>query len=414
MVPLLLAAEARLEGEVHADAEHAHRQDRETRAPLCDDFRHVVELLLQDRPVVALLCLVHLFLHRARIGRSSDGDYDRLTLALLNERAGEDDRGVDHMAGRGELVRPLLLHDRLAGEHLLVDHEVVAPDRVAVARHDIARREQHDVADNNLVARDVVLLAVAEHGHGHVVLLRVQRPELGLLLVIVDAPDEDDDDDGREDRRTLQPPHRVLLDEDADEERHEGREAEEDERRVLQRPPHEGEDGRLGLHRDDVLAELLHAVCLLLVGDPRRLADLESRHEAFWPLLEPVVREDLLLDILRGRVVERQPHHVRHVLAVVLVDARASAGRDPIHPLRELVGEVLRASARDRRKPHAPNRALLRLRDSELPLERGAHFGERVVLLLELLDEGHCLIHVPRAIIRHFGPQRFLLPLTLE
>ena len=42
------------------------------------------------------------------------------------------------------------IYDRLAGEHFLVDHEVVAAHAVAVARHDVARREQHNVAHHNL------------------------------------------------------------------------------------------------------------------------------------------------------------------------------------------------------------------------------------------------------------------------
>mmetsp|Transcript_122106 Transcript_122106/g.182353 ORF Transcript_122106/g.182353 Transcript_122106/m.182353 type:complete len:558 (+) Transcript_122106:577-2250(+) len=314
VVPRLLAAEAGVEGPGHADAEDDDGEDGEGRARLRDLVRHVVQLRLEDGASVLGVGLVHLGLHGALVRGGPDGHDQHAALALLHKGAAEDGRRLAHLVAI-ELVLALLLEHRLARQHLLADGQVVAADHVAVAAHDVAAAKQHDVAHHQLVARHRLLLPVPQHIHHHVVLLRVQRAELRLLLVVVHRPHHDHHKHSGEDGGALEPAHRVLLHKHPDDERDDGSEAEEDERRVLERLEHELPQRGLILDRDHVGPVLRLASLNLGLRDTHVRVHLEFLEESFGLHRElQVVIQNRMLHIIHRGVIEGELHDIAQLL----------------------------------------------------------------------------------------------------
>mmetsp|Transcript_48749 Transcript_48749/g.115776 ORF Transcript_48749/g.115776 Transcript_48749/m.115776 type:complete len:374 (+) Transcript_48749:2247-3368(+) len=312
VVPVLFAALALRERHGKADQQHRHCEAACHGPDLGDEGGHVVKLLLKHG--LLLLVLLHLLLHQTLIGVAADSDDQHAALALLHKGAAEDGRRLAHLVAI-ELVLALLLEHRLARQHLLADGQVVAADHVAVAAHDVAAAKQHDVAHHQLVARHRLLLPVPQHIHHHVVLLRVQRAELRLLLVVVHRPHHDHHKHSGEDGGALEPAHRVLLHKHPDDERDDGSEAEEDERRVLERLEHELPQRGLILDRDHVGPVLRLASLNLGLRDTHVRVHLEFLEESFGLHRElQVVIQNRMLHIIHRGVIEGELHDIAQLL----------------------------------------------------------------------------------------------------
>ena len=72
--------------------------------------------------------------------------------------------------------------DGLPGEGRFIDLHLHGLQQEAISTDLIARREQHQVAHNDLAARNLLLVAIADDTHGFAVVLQVQQRELSVSL----------------------------------------------------------------------------------------------------------------------------------------------------------------------------------------------------------------------------------------